>query len=229
MNALAAAFANPAFWFGLLGLAGGAGLLFRLQRETARADRGARAMATARAKLDEVERVRSERDAAREDAASLRQGLAASEARLAEREAALAETRVRLDAEFRSAASKMLNEAHTAFLARADETFARHRETETAADAQRRQAMEALIGPMRETLTRYEKSLSEMRLESKKASGELSGRIGDLAKSANDVRAEAQKLSSALRAGPKVRGRWGEEQLRNVVELAGMTAHVDFV
>ena len=43
------------------------------------------------------------------------------------------------------------------------------------------------------------------------------------------MRLEANKLATALRAGHKARGRWGEEQLKNVVEIAGMTAYVDFV
>jgi DNA recombination protein RmuC len=78
-------------------------------------------------------------------------------------------------------------------------------------------------------LVRYEKGLAEMRDEQFKSRGALSNQLGELAKSTHDVRAEAQKLATALRAGPKTRGRWGEEQLRNVVEIAGMMAYVDFI
>lgn len=42
------------------------------------------------------------------------------------------------------------------------------------------------------------------------------------------VQAEAQRLVTSLRAGPKTRGRWGEQQLRNVLEMAGMSEHADF-
>ncbi|MEL7488862.1 MAG: DNA recombination protein RmuC, partial [Pseudomonadota bacterium] len=131
--------------------------------------------------------------------------------------------------EFRAAASKALGDAHRTFLERADDAFARHRATSNAEADGRRRALDDLIKPMRDTLARYEDGLAAMRAEQSKARGELIGRIGDLAQTTNAVRLEANKLSSALRAGPKVRGRWGEEQLRNVVELAGMTAHVDFV
>jgi DNA recombination protein RmuC len=60
------------------------------------------------------------------------------------------------------------------------------------------------------------------------AYGGLTGQIAQLALAQDAVRAEAQKLTIALRAAPKTRGRWGEHQLRNVMELAGMAEHVDF-
>ena len=50
-----------------------------------------------------------------------------------------------------------------------------------------------------------------------------------LASEVQNVGAEARKLVNALQASPKTRGRWGEQQLQNVIELAGMTAHVDYV
>src|SRR3546814_8490420 len=42
------------------------------------------------------------------------------------------------------------------------------------------------------------------------------------------VRAEAQRLVDSLRHAPKARGRWGEQQLRNVLETCGLSEHVDF-
>ena len=184
--------------------------------------------AAAEARARDADRLRDDLADARAAAAELERALAASEARLAERERLLEETRARLDAEFRSAASKMLTEAHQAFLQRADESFARHRAVSDADADGRRRAIDDLIKPMKDTLTRYEAGLASMRADQQKARGELLGRIGELAHSAQAVRSEAQKLSTALRAGPRVRGRWGEAQLRNVVELAGMAAHVDF-
>ncbi|MBI1391126.1 MAG: DNA recombination protein RmuC [Alphaproteobacteria bacterium] len=175
-----------------------------------------------------------ERDA-RETAAlraQLAEGAARSsalEAHLEERERALEEMRARLDGEFRAAASRALDAAQTSFLERANEAFSRHREVEAAEATSRRASFDAAIAPMTETLKRYEKGLADLREEQARARGELTGRIEDLARSANAVQAEARKLSTALRAGPRTRGRWGEEQLKNVVETAGMTAHVDFV
>ena len=185
-------------------------------------------LASAQARGDEAEHLRSALQAAGDERTRLESAAAAGAARLAEREKALAELKARMDTDFQAAASAMLDNAHKAFLQRADETFKRHRDASSADAELRRKSIHDLVGPMRETLSRYEKGLSEMRLEQQKARGELTSRIGDLARSANDVRLEAQKLSTALRAGPKVRGRWGEEQLRNVVEMAGMASYVDF-
>jgi DNA recombination protein RmuC len=43
------------------------------------------------------------------------------------------------------------------------------------------------------------------------------------------VRAEAARLGNSLRNAPKARGRWGEQQLRNVLEQCGLSEHTDFI
>ncbi|MEO1013901.1 MAG: DNA recombination protein RmuC [Pseudomonadota bacterium] len=165
----------------------------------------------------------------RGEALRSRAALSTLEARLAERERALQELRAGMETEFKASAADLLDAAHRSFLQRANETFARHQESSAAETERRETALNALIAPMAETLTKYEKGLANLHAEQARARGELVGRIEELAKSASDMKAEARKLSTALRAGPKTRGRWGEEQLRNVVETAGMAAHVDFV
>ncbi|MEM9618525.1 MAG: DNA recombination protein RmuC [Pseudomonadota bacterium] len=187
------------------------------------------ALATTEARLFEMEPLRAELESEREFRQDLQSQAAASEAKLAEREKALSELKQRMDAEFKAATSEMLKGAHEAFLQRANETFARYRETAKAEGDTRRKALDDLLKPVSDTLVRYEKGLAELRDEQQKSRGELKGQIGALARSTIEVREEAQKLATALRAGPKTRGRWGEEQLRNVVEIAGMAAHVDFV
>ena len=227
---------GPAFWLLLLTLLVAVGLLVRALKQDERLkilrDRLEETrikLASSEAELRDLPRLREELASVEDERSDLEREFAASRARLSEREAAMGQLKERMDTDFRAAASVMLEDAHKAFLQRANETFVRHQEL-ASTDAQKRtQAIDELIKPMRETLAKYEVGLTEMRQEQMKTRGELVGRIGDLAKSANDVRLEAQKLSSALRAGPKVRGRWGEEQLRNVVELAGMTSHVDFI
>jgi DNA recombination protein RmuC len=85
----------------------------------------------------------------------------------------------------------------------------------------------AQLAPIKETLNRFEaqsRALEERRL------GEVS-RIGEqlkfVAEGQERLRAETGSLVTALRA-PHVRGRWGEVQLKRVVELAGMLDHCDF-
>ncbi len=154
--------------------------------------------------------------------------IAANAAKLAERERAMAELKTRLETEFKATTAQLLEGANESFLKRAHETFQRYSENAKADSDKRRKAIDDLLKPVSDTLARYEKGLTELRHEQQKSRGELSNHIIQLSKSTQDVRLEAQKLTTALRAGPKTRGRWGEEQLRNVVEIAGMQAYVDF-
>jgi DNA recombination protein RmuC len=185
-------------------------------------------LAAAEQRAGEVDPLRDsvEEERARAEAAEKR--VAENEVRLAERERALGELKTRLDAEFKATTADLLKGAHESFLERAKETFDLYKQTANAEGDKRRKALDDLLKPVSDTLARYEKGLVEMREEQAKSRGALSNQIGELAKQTHDVRAEAQKLSTALRAGPKTRGRWGEEQLKNVVEIAGMAAHVDF-
>lgn len=227
---------RPAFWLviafmllaGLIGLYAvrTAESAARLRRELERTRvEGARSEARAA----ELEPTRAELTSARVLAAQLEAERAAQDARIAEREKAVEELRARMEAEFSSAASKMLEAAHQSFLHRAGETFDKYREVAGADAEKKRKALDDLIRPMTDQLTRYEKGLTELKETSQKDRGELLSRITDLARISNDARVETQKLTTALRSGSRVRGRWGEEQLRNVVELAGMSAYVDFI
>jgi DNA recombination protein RmuC len=87
--------------------------------------------------------------------------------------------------------------------------------------------VEALVGPMRETLTRVEQQLRESDLARTRSHAALSEQVDFARQSAEQLRRETQALVTALRR-PEARGRWGELQLRRVVELAGMAAHCDF-
>jgi DNA recombination protein RmuC len=202
-----------------------AGRASRLRRDLERA-RVEQAKAEARAA--ELEPARAELAQTRSLAGRLEAERAAQDARLAERERSLVELKARMDAEFQAAAAKTLEDAHRSFLQRAGETFEKYREAAGADAEKKRKALDDLIRPMTEQLSRYEKGLAEFKETGQKDRGELLSRIGDLARISHDARVETQKLTTALRSGAKVRGRWGEEQLRNVVELAGMAAYVDF-
>jgi DNA recombination protein RmuC len=90
------------------------------------------------------------------------------------------------------------------------------------------QLTEAKLAPIKETLQKFEaqaKELEDRRLRTVSAVGE---QLRTVAEGQERLRAETGNLVTALRA-PHVRGRWGEVQLRRVVELAGMVAHCDFV
>jgi DNA recombination protein RmuC len=87
--------------------------------------------------------------------------------------------------------------------------------------------VEQLVGPMRETLTRVERQLRESDIARTRSHAELAQQVEFTRRGAEELRVQTRALVSALQR-PEARGRWGELQLRRVVELAGMTAHVDF-
>jgi len=87
--------------------------------------------------------------------------------------------------------------------------------------------VEALIGPMRETLARVEQQLRESDMARTRSHAELAQQVEFTRRGAEQLREQTRALVTALRR-PEARGRWGELQLRRVVELAGMAAHCDF-
>jgi DNA recombination protein RmuC len=84
-----------------------------------------------------------------------------------------------------------------------------------------------LVGPIRDTLARVEQQLRESDQARTRSHAELTQQVEFTRRGAEQVRDQAQALVTALRR-PEARGRWGELQLRRVVELAGMTARCDF-
>src|ERR1700728_2741557 len=86
---------------------------------------------------------------------------------------------------------------------------------------------ETLVGPMRQTLARVEQQLRDSDVERARSHAELAQQVEFTRRGAEQLREQTQSLVTALRR-PEARGRWGELQLRRVVELAGMAAHVDF-
>ena len=85
----------------------------------------------------------------------------------------------------------------------------------------------ALLEPLRDDLERYDQRLTSFDRERAMQFGALSEQLHIITAASEGLRDQTQQLSTALRT-PNVRGRWGEVQLRRVVELAGMAEHCDF-
>ena len=87
--------------------------------------------------------------------------------------------------------------------------------------------VQELVGPMRDTLARVEQQLRESDVARAQSHAELAQQVEFTRRGAEQLREQTRALVTALQR-PEARGRWGELQLRRVVELAGMAAHVDF-
>jgi DNA recombination protein RmuC len=106
----------------------------------------------------------------------------------------------------------------------------RRAEEERAAGEMARRAEEirGLVTPVQEKLGRMESEIGRLERERRQAQGELAQMVRQLNDGVGTLRQETGNLVSALKR-PTTRGSWGEIQLRNVVEMAGMVSHCDFV
>jgi DNA recombination protein RmuC len=93
--------------------------------------------------------------------------------------------------------------------------------------AQSQEAVALAVSPLHDTLRRYELRVAELERERIDAYAELREQVRQMGAVSGELRTETKQLVAALRA-PQVRGRWGEHQLRRVVEAAGLLEHCDF-
>jgi DNA recombination protein RmuC len=149
--------------------------------------------------------------------------------RRAEEEAAARaeEERLRLTGEFARLSSEALAKNNEQFLTLADTRFGEARTAAQGDLAQRQQAIEELLTPLRDMLTRYEHGIQQMEAERQGAYASLSERVAALHLGHEQLQKETRNLVTALRS-PHTRGRWGEMTLRRAVEAAGMLEHCDF-
>ena len=129
---------------------------------------------------------------------------------------------------FSALSAEALKSNNQAFIELAQQTLAKHQETAQGELQRRQQAIDELVKPMRESLDKFDAKVQEVEKARVGAYAELSQQVRSLAEAQTQLRGETSNLVKALRQ-PQVRGRWGEMQLRRVVEMAGMLAYCDFV
>jgi DNA recombination protein RmuC len=180
--------------------------------------------------------------AAREaEAAQARAAVAVAERRVGEAEARreaeraaaeeklalLEDARSRLTDAFKALSAEALRESSASFLALARTSLERYQEGARGDLEKRERSIAELLAPVRDGLGKLDGQLRELERAREGAYGALTAQLNGMAEAQGELRAEAGNLVRALRA-PQVRGRWGELQLKRVVELAGMVDHCDF-
>src|SRR5260221_1988052 len=149
--------------------------------------------------------------------ATLRVALEHEQGRSEEKVALLEKTERELTERFDALAAAALRNNNESFL-----------ELAAAKLGQKEQAVEHLVGPLKESLQKVDGKLQELEVARKGAYSSLAEQVRQLGETQKELRSETGNLVSALRDRPNVRGRWGEMQLRRVVEMAGMLEHCDF-
>ena len=136
-------------------------------------------------------------------------------------------SRVQLRDEMKSISADVLRETSTT-LGR-EIAAQRNADAERAAGEMTKRALElrSLVEPMREKLGKVEGELEKLERERREARGELGEMFRQVGDGLSALRRETGSLVGALKR-PQARGSWGEIQLRNVIEMAGMVAHCDF-
>jgi DNA recombination protein RmuC len=136
--------------------------------------------------------------------------------------------RRRLNEEIRAISLQAIAEARTAFAQSVADSRGADQERASGEMALRTEEFKGLVGPVQEKLGRMESEIARLERERRQAQGELAQMVRQLGDGVGTLRRETGNLVSALKR-PSTRGSWGEIQLRNVVEMAGMVSHCDFV
>jgi len=135
--------------------------------------------------------------------------------------------RDQLQAVFGDLARDSLKSNSEVFLQLAGERLARQQQAAADTLKEREVAIGTLVQPLREALSRTETQVQQLESARVGAFAALKTEVDSLAAGQNQLSRETRNLVTALRR-PDVRGQWGEITLRRVVELSGMTEHVDF-
>lgn len=156
-----------------------------------------------------------------------RSRLQSQEALEQERTQAIERAQERLKAAFDSLAAESLRSNSELFLKLARETLGLQQLQAAHSLREREQAIETLLAPVREALTRTEAQIAILEKDRHEAFGAIRQHLESVNQSQSALQRETRNLVNALRR-PEVRGQWGELSLRRLVELAGMTPHCDF-
>ncbi len=140
----------------------------------------------------------------------------------------LEDNRRQLEHSFQALSAQALESNNRNFLQLAKSSLATLHKENQGDLAQRQQAIDQLVHPLKESLTKVDHKIEQLERARRDAYGRLDQQLQSLLTSQHKLETETGNLVRALRA-PAARGRWGEIQLRKVVEMAGMVNYCDFV
>ncbi len=150
--------------------------------------------------------------------------------RLAAREenlAVLQRSQEDLTHRFKAISSDALRSNNQAFLDLAKTTLERYQEGAKSDLDKRQHSIDAVVKPVKESLEKFDQKIAELERSRVGAYERLTQQVDSLQQAQALLKTEASNLVRAL-GTPRVRGRWGEIQLKRVVEMAGMLDHCDF-
>jgi DNA recombination protein RmuC len=165
--------------------------------------------------------VQQELSGARQECARLNAQLEAARTSAGEKIAILEATEIRLREAFSSLSSDALQRNNEAFLQLARASMGEFHRAATADLEGRHKALESIVEPLRESLTRVDSKLQEVEKGRVSTQAQLGEQMRALTQAQQLLQSETSRLSRALRS-PNVRGQWGELQLRRVLENAGL-------
>lgn len=139
----------------------------------------------------------------------------------------LQEAEKRLSDAFHAVSAKALQSNNQSFLELAKSTLENFQQAAKGDLEKRQQSIHELVKPVRESLEKVDQKILELEKQRVGAYHSLTEQVKMLSESQQSLRSETANLVKALRA-PQTRGRWGEIQLRRVVEMAGMLEYCDF-
>lgn len=176
----------------------------------------------------ELDACRQQSSALGEESAALKSTLESQKQHFAEKLNLTREWEEKINSTIKSLSADALNSNNTSFLHLAKNVLEKFQESARSDLDGRQKAIDQLVSPLHDSLIKVDKRIGELEQARTGAYARLDEQLQSLLATQVKLESETGNLVKALRA-PTVRGRWGEIQLRRVVELAGMVNYCDFV